>query len=82
MLRFLMSNQNTVEPSLTGGEIFLICLAVIGIVILIICISHIKFVSQTNAYVIEKLGKYHKTWGAGVQFLVPSVQSGADGGYC
>ena len=81
MLGFFMSNQNTVEPSLTGGEIFLICLAVIGIVVIIICISHIKFVSQTNAYVIEKLGKYHKTWGAGVHFLVPFIQRIADGGY-
>ena len=81
MFKFLAQNQNVVEPELTGGQIFLICLAIIGIVVLIICISHIKFVSQTNAYVIEKLGKYHKTWGAGVHFLVPFIQRIADGGY-
>ncbi len=81
MLKYLVSNQGNLEPELSGGEIFLICLAIIGIVVLIICISHIKFVSQTNAYVIEKLGKYHKTWGAGVHFLVPFIQRVADGGY-
>ena len=58
MLKYLSMNQEAVEQSLTGGEIFLICLAIVGLVVLIICISHIKFVSQTNAYVIEKLGKY------------------------
>ena len=81
MLKFLAENQNVIQPELTGGQIFLICLGIIGIVVLIVCISHIKFVSQTNAYVIEKLGKYHKTWGAGVHFLVPFIQRVADGGY-
>ena len=38
MLKYLVSNQGNLEPELSGGEIFLICLAIIGIVVLIICI--------------------------------------------
>ncbi|MBQ8293011.1 MAG: SPFH/Band 7/PHB domain protein [Bacilli bacterium] len=57
----------------TGGNILLIGLAVILIILAIIIIANIKIVSQTNAYVIERLGKYHKTWDTGVHFLVPFI---------
>ena len=65
--------------SLTGPQIFLVCVSVILIVSALVVITHIKFVSQTNAYVIERLGKYHKTWGAGVHFMVPFVDRVATG---
>ncbi len=40
------------------------------IVLLIFCL---KIVPQATEYVIERLGKYQKTWGAGLHFLVPVI---------
>ena len=53
--------------------------AIAGIVIacvvvffaLVILISSIKIVNQTDKYVIERLGRYYKTWDTGIHFLVP-----------
>lgn len=64
----------------TAGSI-LVSLAVILLILAIVIISNIKVISQTNAYVIEKFGKYYKTLGAGVHFLVPFVHQIADNGF-
>ena len=40
------------------------------IVLLIFCL---KIVPQATEYVIERLGKYQKTWGAGLHFLIPII---------
>ncbi len=50
-----------------------VIIAAIFIVVILILASCIKIVPQTQAYVIERLGKYHKTWGTGVHFLVPFI---------
>ena len=55
----------------TGGIIAGIVIGVVGLVILIVLISHIKIVKQTDEYIIERLGKYHKTWSVGIHFLLP-----------
>ena len=46
---------------------------VIVAIILIIIISNIRIVPQTQAYIIERLGKYHATWGTGIHMLVPFI---------
>ena len=51
---------------------------IIGAIIIIavlIVLSNLKVVPQANEYIIEMLGKYHKTWGAGLHFKVPFFQS-------
>ena len=59
---------------LSGGtDVLLAGLAIIFIVFAGIIISNIKIVSQTNAYVIERLGRYHTTWDTGIHFLVPFI---------
>ena len=58
---------------LGGTDVLLGGLAIILIVLAIIIVSNIKIVSQTNAYVIERLGRYHKTWDTGIHFLVPFI---------
>ena len=59
---------------LSGGvDTLLVGLAIVLLVIAIIIISNIKIVSQTNAYVIERLGRYHKTWDTGIHCLVPFI---------
>ena len=51
-----------------------IILGLIALVILIVAASGFKIVSQASAYVIESLGRYHKTWGTGIHYLVPVFQ--------
>ncbi len=49
----------------------LIGLAAVIVVILITCI---KIVPQAHEFVIEFLGKYKKTWGAGIHFKIPLLE--------
>ena len=46
---------------------------VIAVVVFIILIANLKIVPQATEYVIERLGKYKKTWSAGLHFLVPFI---------
>ena len=39
----------------------------------IILFCHIKVVPQATEYVIERLGKYKRTWGAGLHLLIPLI---------
>ncbi len=50
---------------------FIIALIVI---VLLILISNIVIVSQSDAYVVERLGSYYATWGAGVHIKTPFVE--------
>ncbi len=54
-------------------EVVLIVVGIILFVVAIILISCVKIVPQTKAYVIERLGKFHKIWGTGPHFLVPFI---------
>lgn len=45
----------------------------IGIAVLLILIYGIKIVPQATEYIIERLGKYNKTWSAGIHFLIPII---------
>ncbi|MBR2971000.1 MAG: SPFH/Band 7/PHB domain protein [Clostridia bacterium] len=46
---------------------------IIGVVVLLILIVGIKIVPQATEFVIERLGKYKKTWSAGIHFLIPII---------
>lgn len=43
------------------------------IALAVIAIINIKIVPQSKAYVIERLGAYHKTWETGIHFLIPFI---------
>ncbi len=47
--------------------------AVIFIILLILAIRCINIVPQASAWVIESLGKYKETWGAGFHFKIPII---------
>ena len=47
-------------------------LIILGL-ILITCITCIKFVHQSEAYIVERLGAYLDTWGVGIHFKVPFI---------
>ena len=51
-------------------EIILIGIAV---VVVLLIISNIHVVPQARAYVIERLGAYHTTWGTGLHFKLPFI---------
>ena len=68
-----MKNMFNLFSSFSSGETVLLVFAAIFVVLLIIVIKSIKIVPQTQAYVVERLGKYYKTWGTGVHFLVPFI---------
>ena len=46
-------------------------LIITAVIIVILLIAGVKIVPQATEYVIERLGKYNKTWGAGIHFLIP-----------
>ena len=49
---------------------FIICLIVIAGIIII---PNVKIVPQAHEFVIESLGKYKETWGAGIHFKTPII---------
>lgn len=51
----------------------IVALAIILIIIVGILSVSIKIVSQSNNYVVERLGKYYKTWSSGVHFKFPII---------
>ena len=46
---------------------------VLLIVLVVLLIACVKIVPQQHAYVIERLGKYHKTITAGLNFIIPII---------
>ncbi len=50
-----------------------ILLVVLVAVIVIIIASCIKFVPQSQAYIVERLGAYQATWGVGPHFKLPII---------
>ena len=52
-------------------EYFLIALAVL---LFIIIVTNIRIVPQATEYVIEFLGKYRKTWSAGIHVKIPFIE--------
>lgn len=51
----------------------IIVVAIVLLALLIYLITRIRIVSQTNKYIVERLGAYHDTWGVGIHFLLPFV---------
>ena len=67
MTTALFMNVIAMNPGAIGA------LAVIGVLLLIIIMSNIHVVPQARAYVIERLGAYHTTWGTGLHFKIPFI---------
>lgn len=63
-----MNTLTILASSIGIGGIVGICFAVL---ILIICLSNIRIVSQAEEYIVEFLGKYRHTWSAGIHWLIP-----------
>jgi len=46
---------------------------IIAAVLVVLFAISVKIVPQAAEYVVERLGKYKKTWGAGLHFLIPFI---------
>jgi regulator of protease activity HflC (stomatin/prohibitin superfamily) len=57
----------------TGAIVGIVIACVFAFIILVVVISCIKIVRQTNKYVVERFGAYLTTWGVGIHFLVPFI---------
>ena len=65
-----------VNLTLSPGIIALIvALSVIALIILILVIKSIVVVHQATTVIVQKLGKYSRTLGAGIHFIVPIIES-------
>lgn len=51
-----------------------ILIGILFILLLFIIIPNIKIVPQAHEYVLEFLGKYKATWGAGIHFKIPFLE--------
>ena len=51
----------------------IIIFALIVLAVIIIIARNIKIVPQAHAFVIERLGAYHQTWGTGLHLKVPFI---------
>jgi regulator of protease activity HflC (stomatin/prohibitin superfamily) len=48
---------------------------VLAAFILVLIVSNIRIVSQSNAYVIERIGTYSATWGTGIHVKIPFLDN-------
>ena len=48
-------------------------LIVLGVLVMILIITNIRIVPQSDAYVIERLGGFHKTWNVGLHVKFPLI---------
>ncbi|NLB81433.1 MAG: SPFH/Band 7/PHB domain protein [Clostridiaceae bacterium] len=49
-------------------------LLIILLLVVIVLIANIRIVFQSNAYVVERLGAYHSTWGVGLHLKIPFIE--------
>jgi len=43
------------------------------IILILLIVVNIRIVPQSFAYVVERIGVYYQTWGAGLNFKIPFI---------
>lgn len=56
-----------------SAEVAIILAIAVIILLLAAIVSNFKIVPQAHAYVIERLGTFHATWGTGLHFKIPFI---------
>ena len=56
-------------------EIAILVISIVVFIFLIIFVSRIRIIKQTEKGIVERLGAYNKTWNTGIHVLVPFVDS-------
>lgn len=57
----------------TGAIVGIVIAVVFFFILLILCATCVRIVRQTENVIVERLGKYYKTWNTGIHFLAPFV---------
>ncbi|CCY07383.1 putative uncharacterized protein [Coprobacillus sp. CAG:698] len=70
MEKYLSFLKMGAETSGSTVAILIICIVII-VILVGLFVTCSKIVSQSNAYIVEKLGSYHETWGTGFHFKWP-----------
>lgn len=63
----------TLDTVLSAGAIAGIVIGVCLFIFVIIIVSNLRIVNQTDKYIIERMGAYKTTWGTGIHFLLPFI---------
>lgn len=61
------------DTTFSAGDIIAIVLALFALVLLIILITGFRIIPQARAAVVERLGRYYKTWETGIHYKVPFI---------
>ncbi len=56
-------------------QLFLVLVAAIVLVVLVVLFRAVRIVPQQQAFIVERLGKYQKTLGPGLNLLVPFIET-------
>ncbi len=72
-MKLLQFMPNVLAETLSSGSIVTIVIALFVLLLLIILISRIRIIPQARAAVVERVGRYYKTWETGIHFLVPFI---------
>ncbi|MGM9681464.1 MAG: SPFH domain-containing protein [Eubacteriales bacterium] len=66
----LLLSDAATTPKITIGTVVFVCVLLI---LLVLAISGIRIVPQARAMVVERLGRYHKTWETGMHYKIPFI---------
>ena len=56
-----------------GFVIAIIVICIVLFIALVVVLSSIRVIRQTEKAIVERMGAYHATWGVGIHFLLPFV---------
>ena len=56
-------------------QVSILVVGIVILIILIVLVTRFRIVHQTEKYIVERLGGYHKTWGTGIHWLVPFIDN-------
>ena len=49
-------------------------IVIIALIVVVLAIASIRIVPQTQAYIIERMGKYNRTLSTGLHFVIPFIE--------
>jgi len=67
----------TYIPTVMAATEGVVAIAVIALVVVLLLISRVRIVPQGRAVVVQRVGKYYKTWETGIHFLCPFIDAEA-----
>ncbi len=56
-----------------GYQIAIIVISIVVFVALIVVITNIRVIHQTEKAIVERMGAFHASWGVGIHFLIPFI---------